>query len=94
MAIAQDIVNDAIQSVPDWTKSTPVQEIDANALLDDEQNPLAVAFTKLKNLKEKEFIAILSDFRPEPLIDEFIGAGYEVYCQEVESNSFVTYVKK
>ncbi len=83
------------QEKPAWVLSGgPKATLDANALLDKEKNPLAEANKTLKGIGEGEFIALYSDFKPEPLIEEFQKAGREVYCEEKGENAFVTYVRK
>ena len=84
----------SLQEKPAWASKEPKAILDANALLDAEKNPLAVANKALKELGEGEFIAIRSDFKPEPLIEEFEKAGHEVYCEQKGENEFVTYVRK
>lgn len=82
------------QEKPAWVSEEPRAVLDANALLDAEKNPLAEANLALKKIGEGEFIALRSDFKPEPLIEEFEKAGHEAYCEEQGENDFVTYVRK
>ena len=79
---------------PTWTEVTPTETLDANAILDADKNPLAIARKALKKLQSGECITILADFRPEPLIEEFIKEGYETYVEESEAGNFTTYVGK
>jgi len=79
---------------PTWIANEPKVIIDANELLDKEQNPLAEANRALKSLNSGETLLIKSDFMPQPLIDEFKKKGYEVYSQQVSEDSFLTYVLK
>ena len=79
---------------PAWASEEPKGTLDANALLDAEKNPLAEANKVLKAIEVGECIAIRSDFKPEPLIEEFEKAGHEAYCEEQGENEFVTYVRK
>jgi len=82
------------ENIPDWIEKSPAIEIDANRLLDEEKNPLAETNTALKKIDSGDIIAIKSDFKPEPLIEEFEKKGLDVYCKELGENSFVTYIKK
>ncbi len=82
------------QEKPVWTSQEPAATLDANALLDAQKNPLAETGKALKKVGEGEFIALHSDFKPEPLIEEFQKAGREVYCEQKGENAFVTYVRK
>ena len=68
--------------------------INANELLNENKNPLAVTRKNLKKLKDNEVLMIKSDFKPEPLIDEFTKSGYKVYCKMINSNRFETYIEK
>lgn len=80
-------------SRPNWTKGVPISIMNANDLLDQDKNPLAIAHSLLKQAKPNELILIISDFRPEPLLDEFKKTGYEVYCHEQSETNFLTYIK-
>ncbi len=82
------------QEKPAWVAGEPQATLDANALLDAQKNPLAEANLALRKIGEGEFIALRSDFKPEPLIEEFKKAGREVYCEQKGENEFVTYVRK
>ena len=79
---------------PDWIQNETKVTIDANALLDAEKNPLAEVRKALKEIDKGKLVSIVSDFRPEPLIDEFQKAGHEVYSQEIDEGHFLTFVKK
>jgi len=79
---------------PEWIAGEVKEVIDANALLDAEENPLAKAYNILRTFKTGDMLVIEADFQPEPLIEEFEKAGHKVYCQKVDENKFVTYVQK
>jgi len=79
---------------PPWIEGEPKASLNANEILDRDKNPLAEAHQLLKNLGKGEMITIIADFQPEPLIEEFIKAGHEVYCRDEGDGHFVTYVKK
>jgi len=83
-----------LQEIPQWITQKPKITLDANKILDDGKNPLAELHKSLKDLKERDTVLILSDFRPEPLIDEFIKKKKRVYCQEVNNKEFLTYIEK
>ena len=82
------------QEAPKWIENTPKDTMDANDVLDRAENPLAKAFHILKEFKAGDILTITSDFKPQPLIDEFETKGFEVYCQEKSDKEFITYVKK
>ena len=69
-------------------------KIDANALLDADENPLVHANKSAKSLAAGEVLLILSDFQPEPLIEEFEKKGYAVYCHKENEDRFLTYIRK
>jgi len=79
---------------PQWITQKPKAILDANEILDSNKNPLAELHMALKKIEERELVLIHSDFRPEPLIEEFIKKGNAVYCQEVEDEKFETYIEK
>ncbi len=68
--------------------------LDANSLLDEDKNPLAIAKKHLKEFENGEVLMIKSDFKPEPLIEEFIKSGYKVYFKKINNENFETYIEK
>ena len=91
---AVETQKEAEENIPTWTTEVPKEIINANELLDKDDNPLAKSFTIIRRFNEGEILAIESDFKPEPLIEEFEKQGHEVYAQEIGKDTFVTYVKK
>jgi len=81
-----------VEPLPSWVKE-PKVILDANRLLEKEINPLAEANKRLKELPKGEVLAILADFRPEPLIEEFAKKGFEVAVEQKGENNFITYIK-
>ncbi len=79
---------------PEWIKHEAVVTLDANALLDADKNPLAEVRKALRSINSGELVTIVSDFRPEPLIEAFMEAGHEVYSQEIDPSHFLTFIKK
>jgi len=80
---------------PDWLGTgEPAIQINANALLDADKNPLAVVRKALKELDAGAYLLLVADFRPEPLIEEFIKDGYQIHVEETPAGLFHTYVKK
>ena len=82
------------EEAPEWILQEVKQTLNANALLDAERNPLAELHKALKAINEGEVITIESDFQPEPLMDEMLKAGHDVFSREVQEGQFVTYIKK
>ena len=80
---------------PDWlTSATPSATLNANALLDDEKNPLAEVRIALNKLEPGEILLLQADFQPEPLIEEFAKQGLDVYTREEDNGNFSTYIRK
>ena len=79
---------------PSWLQGDPAAILDANQILDADKNPLALARKTLKSLEADRFILLTADFRPEPLIDEFIKDGHKVYTEESQEGQYHTYVQK
>lgn len=82
------------EPAPEWIATVPSVVLDANEILDKEQNPLAITRKALKGLVPGETLLIKADFRPEPLIESFEKEGYLLYVREEEAGKFSTYVKK
>jgi uncharacterized protein (DUF2249 family) len=79
---------------PSWLTGTPVKQLNANEILDADKNPLAIARKALRELDAGEYLLLIADFRPEPLIDEFIKDGFLVYVEETAEGIFHTFVQK
>jgi len=79
---------------PKWAEKEPIAILNANELLDNGKNPLAEAHQHLRKLKEDEMIKIISDFRPEPLIEEFEKQGYEVASYTDDGKIYQTVIRK
>ncbi len=80
--------------IPNWVTQQPKKQINANQILDEDKNPLVELHKTLKEISNAEVILIESDFKPEPLIEEMQKANHEVFCDEIDSEHFITYVKK
>lgn len=83
-----------VKEAPEWILKEAKQTLDANAMLDEERNPLAELHKALKAVNEGDVITIEADFQPEPLMDEMLKAGHDVFAREVSENHFITYIKK
>ena len=82
------------KEAPEWIFQDAKQTLNANMILDEERNPLAELHKALKSIGEGEVITIEADFQPEPLMDEMLKAGHDVFSKEVEKDHFITYIKK
>jgi TusA-related sulfurtransferase len=87
-----DNTQEISQERPEWIDSTPKVTLDANEMLDKELNPLVELHKAIKSLQKGDIVLIKSDFRPEPLIEEYIKKGYEVYSEEINKDEFETYI--
>jgi len=83
-----------VKETPEWVNAEPKQVLDANEILDRDGNPLVELHKGLKSIQPSESIVIKADFQPEPLIDEMIKSGHEVYIDELGADEFVTYIRK
>lgn len=79
---------------PIWITKEPKTVFDGNRLLDEGKNPLAEINKALKDLEKGDIVLLKTDFKPEPLIEEFRKKGYEVYSSKISENEFLTYIKK
>ncbi len=80
------------ESAPEWINQEVKATFDGNAMLDREENPLAEITKAMRQLKEGDVVTLTVDFKPEPLIDQFLQRGYGVYTEETE-RGFVTYIR-
>ena len=82
------------QKAPEWVLNEPKYTLNANELLKKDLSPLEESKNTLKNLKKDDIFTIVSDFRPEPLIDDLIKLGHDVYVEKLNEEKFITYIKK
>ena len=86
--------NESSDKAPDWALNEPKYTLNANELLKKDLSPLEEAQMTLGNLKKDDIFTIISDFRPQPLIDDLIKMGHDVYVGKINEEKFITYVKK
>ena len=86
--------NETSDEAPQWALNEPKYTLNANDLLKKDLSPLAEAQTTLRSLKKDDIFTIISDFRPQPLIDDLIKIGHDVYVGKINEEKFITYVKK
>lgn len=79
---------------PEWVHNEPKYTLNANELLKKDLSPLAESLTTLRSLKKDDIFTIVSDFGPQPLIDDLIKLGHDVYVGKINEAKFITYVKK
>jgi TusA-related sulfurtransferase len=89
-----DVKDDVLkeEEAPSWIAQEPKIVLDANAMLNEDKNPLVELHQALKKIDKGEVLILSSDFRPEPLIEEFSKKGHKLYCQEINDEAFMTYV--
>ena len=82
------------ENIPSWADKEALITLNANELLDKNKNPLAKARKALKQLKSSEILAIIADFKPEPLIEELKKDGFEIATIKKDDNQFITKILK
>ena len=86
--------NEISDEAPQWALNEPKYTFNANELLKKDLSPLEEAKVTLRNLKKDDIFTIVSDFRPQPLIDDLIKMGHDVYVGKINEEKFITYIKK
>ena len=86
--------NEISDEAPQWALNEPKYTLNANELLKKDLSPLEEAKVTLRNLKKDDIFTIVSDFRPQPLIDDLIKMGHDVYVGKINEEKFITYIKK
>jgi len=92
-SLGQEIVETSDEA-PQWALNEPKYTLNANELLKKDLSPLAEAQMTLRNLKKDDIFTIVSDFRPQPLIDDLIKMGHDVYVGKINEEKFIIYIKK
>lgn len=96
----QDIVetvntqNNISEPAPQWILNEAKYKLNANELLQKNLSPLEEAQATLKNIKKDDIFTIEADFRPEPLIDDLLKLGHDVYVQDSDKEGFIVHIKK
>ncbi len=82
------------ESFPIWATKEPKAIVSGNKLLDEGENPLSYINKILKDFNKGDVLLLETDFKPAPLIDEFLKRGYEVFSAKESEDKFLTYIKK
>ncbi len=82
------------KSFPIWATKEPKAIVNGNKLLDEGENPLSYINKVLKDFEQGDVLLLETDFKPAPLIDEFLKRGYEVFSAKESEDKFLTYIKK
>ncbi len=85
---------EVFQEMPEWIKEEPKYSFNANEILKKDLSPLEEARQTLRKMAKDEIFTIISNFRPQPLIDDLLKFGHEVYVEQKSEDAFVIYVKK
>ena len=80
--------------IPAWADEKAATELNANELLDADKNPLAEVRKVLKGLQSGETLALVADFKPEPLIEEFEKQGLKTATIKIDDDKFITKILK
>jgi len=91
--VAVEPLKEEEQEAPKWIADEPKVIFMVQELLDSGKNPLTEVNKKLKELQSGDVILLISDFKPEPLIDEMKKKNHEVFSIQKGEN-FYTYIKK
>lgn len=80
---------------PDWLQKNRVDAtIDADALLKTGEHPIGKVRLAAGALKPGGMVRLLSSFRPEPLIQSMLHAGFQVYSAEQAPGEHATYIAR
>jgi len=83
----------APEAAPDWvTAGRVVETLDADALLDAGEVPLARVNAGVHALRDGELLRIESGFRPVPLLEALAKQGLRVFLRESAPGRFETLV--
>ena len=85
---------DETQEVPEWINQEQKFTLNANEILKKDLSPLEEAHKTLRKMAKDEVFIMVANFRPQPLIDDLLKFGHEVYVETKAKDSFVIYVKK
>lgn len=86
--------DDTQQEAPQWILNKIIKTINANDILKRELSPLTESNKILEEISNGELFTMVSNFQPQPLVDDLIKDGHSVYTEKVNNKEFVIYVKK
>ncbi len=89
-----DVVAGDIKSGWMHSGSDEVAQVCSDERLIKEENPLVKSYNILRKMQNGKILLITSDFKSEPLIEEFEKNGHLIFFQEIAKDKFVTYVQK
>ncbi len=90
----QELIDSNDTTLPDWLKGDPVTIINGIELLEQGIHPLNTVNIELSKINSKQFILLITNFLPVPLIDAMEKAGHKVFTVEEENNIYKNYILK
>jgi hypothetical protein len=80
---------------PGWADPEAVaREIDAGALLDRGETPVAEATSTLAGMDAGQLLLLTAPFQPAPLIDALSAKGHDVFAEEGGEGRWQVWVRK
>jgi hypothetical protein len=79
---------------PEWFDEDRIRDtIDADAMLESGQVPLASIMGRAAALRAREIVCVSSGFPPAPLVETLRAKGYETWVRRVGDARFETFVR-
>lgn len=80
---------------PDWVRPDRIRaRFDADVMLAAGEHPIGRLRRSVAALAPGDLAELVSSFRPQPLIDTFRRAGFEVHSAEVAPGRHATYITR
>lgn len=79
---------------PAWTKPPPTTRIDADALLDAGETPLAKVLEAARALGDDELLEVTARFRPLPLVEALEQQRFRTHVEPLDGGRFGLYVSR
>ncbi|MHB2156228.1 DUF1858 domain-containing protein [Calditrichota bacterium GD2] len=86
----------AVNDAPEWINGQPARVIDGVEMLNRGVHPLSDVMQTMNTLPAGQYILLKTNFKPIPLIEKMVEAGYRVHHQveEGKPDSHLTYIGK
>jgi hypothetical protein len=99
IGIEGDAVNEIAEEssgdeLPSWATPDTAAAIDAGALLDSGETPIAVVSKALLELETGEVLVIAAPFQPAPMIDALRSKGHDVVSRVGEGGAWTVWVRR
>lgn len=84
------------QGEPEWIKEKPAEIVNGTEMLGRGVHPLAHINEIMKSLDKKQFVRLLTNFKPIPLIEAMETQNFEVFSKTDSKNSdeYFTFIRK